>query len=81
MGVLYDFNKYEALNVGRYKVDFIEKWRRGSLVSEICPYHRMNFQGLCNPTPILITEAPQRSFLDAVYGQFFPFRRLSEPLE
>lgn len=45
MGVLYDFNKYEALNVGRYKVDFIEKWRRGSLVSEICPYHGMNFQG------------------------------------
>lgn len=62
MGVLYDFNKYEALNVGRYKVDFIEKWRRGSLVSEICPYHRMNFQGLCNPTPILITEARRGAF-------------------
>lgn len=43
MGNVYDFDKYEALNVGCYRVDFIDKSRQRCMIVS-----HNELSGLCN---------------------------------
>lgn len=64
MRILFDFNKYEASNVGYYIVDITGNRRHSSCVSKICLSHALNFQDYK-------TKAATEEFFNLVFVLFY----------